>query len=444
MTLILFGPFIGAVVAALFGRWARLTAVTGLVAVVAMWLLLRTIPAISLSRTLFGAPLVLTPDLRWLFLFLYAGLAVLFGLAIIFPQGSKLAPAALAAYGFLALALFLRPLLPATLALAAGLALLAAAVQDDRPGNVQGGLRYLATTVLALPFLLAVAWLLDRQTAGAGELVRWAALWGGLILLAAFPFHVWATSVVREASPLAWLLLFGLAQWVVMTFMWRLVDGGVSGEMAGLVEFTAVLTLLVALLLLLTAVTLTRLVGGLLLADMAAVVLLLVMDPAVSGATAVMVQKARFISLLLLAVGLLIWGRFGGGALAPAGEAIGKRRSQGLGRQAPFTMLILLFGCLSLAGLPFTPGFGGRWLVIQLLVGREAALLALLLLAAMAAGVMALLRAMPYWLAATDGALAQPREARWLQLALAATLLLACYLAWRPQVWLPLTTAIVP
>lgn len=436
MTLILFGPFIGAVVAALFGRWVRLTAVTGLVTAVILWLMLRTAPAISQSRTLFGAPLMMTPDLRWLFLFLYAGLAVLFGLAIIFPQGSKLAPASLAAYGFLALALLLRPLLPAALTLTAGLALLAAAVQDDRAGTVQGGLRYLAMAVLALPFLLAAAWLLDRQTAGAGDLVRWAALWGGLILLAAFPFHVWATSVVREASPLAWLLLFGLTQWVVMAFVWRLVDGGVNGEMARLVEFTAVLTLLVALLLLLTAVTLNRLIGGLLLADMAAAALLLVVDPAVSGDTAMMVQKARFFSLLLLAVGLLIWGRFGSDALAPAGETGDQRRSQGIARRAPLTLVVLLVGCLSLAGLPFTLGFGGRWLVIQLLLGQETAVLVLLLLATMAAGLLALLRAMPYWLTTSAETSGLPAEVRWLQILLGLVLLLALYLALRPGLWL--------
>ncbi|MCL4263402.1 MAG: hypothetical protein KJ069_09310 [Anaerolineae bacterium] len=443
MTLILFGPFLGAVICALFSRWVRLTAVSGLFVVVGLWLLLRAEPAITQSGALFGAGLLLTPILRALLLFLYAGLAALFGLALIFPQGSKLVPASLAAVGFLALALLIRPSLLSVLFLVAGLALLAVAVQDDRAGSVQGGLRYLVTAVLAMPFLLAAAWLVDTQSAVAAQTAGQVALLGGLILWAAFPFHVWATTIVREASPLAWLLLFGLAQLVVTLFVWGLMRGGVHGEMVRLVEFTAVLTLLVALLLLLTAVNLNRLISGLLLADMAAVALLLVYDPAVSGGTAVIVHMARYFSLLLVAVGVLLWSRLGGGALSAAGETGASLRSQGIGWRAPVTMIVLLFGCLSLAGLPLTIGFGGRWLVIELLVRGDASMLALLLLMTMGAGIMALLRALPYWLAKTDELADQPGEARWLQLGLGVGLLLALYLAWQPQVWLDYAMSLV-
>ncbi|HRQ37769.1 MAG TPA: proton-conducting transporter membrane subunit [Chloroflexota bacterium] len=402
MTLFLIGPFIGAVVTALFGRWRRVAALCGLLTAVILWLLLRLEPAARQSGTLFGSVLVFTPEIRTLFLFLYAGLAVLFALALVspqgVPQGGKLVPASLAAFGFLALALLARPFLIGAFFLAMGLALLTVAIQDDRAGSVQGGLRYLVVTVFALPFLLGAAWLADTQTAAAGESIGRVALWGGLILLAAFPFHVWATTIVREASPLAWLLVFGLAQLVVTLFVFSLMGGGVNGEMARLVEFTAVLTLLVALLLLLTAVTLRRLVGGLLLADMAGVALLLVANPALRGETAVTIHMARFFSLVFIAVALQMWQPFGG-ALTAAGETDDQRRSQGMARRAPLTTLVLLVGCLSLAGLPLTLGFGGRWLVINLLLASDSTILALLLLATMGAGVLALLRAMPYWLA---------------------------------------------
>ncbi len=436
MTFILFGPFIGAVIAALLSSWRRATAVCGLLAAIILWLLLRAEPAITQSGALFGAELVLTPGTRTLLLFLYAGLALLFMLALLFPQGGKLVPAALAAYGFLVLALLARPSLFGAFFLVAGLALLAVAVQDDRAGLAQGGMRYLAMAALALPFLLVAGWLLDTQTAGAGELVGRVALWGGLILLAAFPFHVWATTVIREASPLAWLLLFGLAQLVVTVFVFDLLPEGVNGEMARLVEFTAVLTLLVALLLLLTAVTLSRLISGLLLADMGAVVLLLVFDPAAGGQTAVTVQTARFFSLLVLGIGLLLWARFGSGALTAAAESGAQPCSQGIARRAPFTTIGLLLGCLSLAGLPLTSGFAGRWQVIQLLLRGEGTILALLLLATMGAGVMALLRALPYWLTPAAETPPQPVEARWLQILWAVGFLLALYLAWQPPTWL--------
>ncbi|HUM72234.1 MAG TPA: DUF2239 family protein, partial [Chloroflexota bacterium] len=146
------------------------------------------------------------------------------------------------------------------------------------------------------------------------------------------------------------------------------------------------------------SVTLRRLVGGLLLADMAGVALLLVANPALRGETAVTIHMARFFSLVFIAVALQMWQPFGG-ALTAAGETDDQRRSQGMARRAPLTTLVLLVGCLSLAGLPLTLGFGGRWLVINLLLASDSTILALLLLATMGAGVLALLRAMPYWLA---------------------------------------------
>lgn len=436
MSIVLLGPLLAALITGFASRWRRLTAVLGLLAAIVLWLLLRAEPAISQSVVLLSRALVLTPGLRALFLFLYAGLAGLFALAILFPQGGKLIPASLAAYGFLAAALMIRPSLFGVLFLVMALGLLALAVQDDRAGAVQGGVRYLALAVLSLPFLLAATWLADTQATAAGGIVARTVVWGGLILLAAFPFHVWATTVVREASPLVWLLLFGLVQFVVMRFVFGLVADGLDGEMVRLVELASALTLLVALLLLLTAVTLNRVVGGLLLADMTCVVLLLGQSPAVNWETAVIVQMARFFSVGVLAVGLLLWTRFGGGALTLAGEVGEQPRCLGIARRAPLSMLVLLFGCLSLAGLPLTIGFGGRWLAISLLAAKGANMLALLLLATTGAGVLVLLRALPYWFALPDEAQHQPGEGRWLQVLLAGGLLLALWLAWQPQVWL--------
>jgi len=202
------------------------------------------------------------------------------------------------------------------------------------------------------------------------------------------------------------------------------------------VELAAGLTLLVALLLLLTAVTLNRVVGGLMLADMTCVVLLLVQTSTVNWETAVILQIARFLSLAVLAVGFLLWSRSGGGALSLAGEISNRPHTQGIARRAPLSTFVLLFALLSLAGLPLSIGLGGRWLVINLLVGDGSNVLALLLLATMGAGVLVLLRALPYWFSQAEEVPPQPGEVRWLQVLLAAGLLLALWLAWQPQVWL--------
>ncbi len=432
-------PWVAAVVTSMVSRWRRLTAVAGMVTAATLWLLLRAAPEAQQSLHVLGRSLILTESVRGLFLFVYAGVGLLFMLAFVFPQGGKFIPATLAALSPLLAALMIRPSLLGAICLAAGLVLLAVAVQDDRAGDVQAGLRLLVMAALALPFFLTAGWLADTQAAAAAAMISRCVLLGGLILLAAFPFHVWATTLTREASPLAWALVLGLGQLVIVTFVFSLLPGPVDVQTTRLVHLVGAVTLLLAVLLLVTAVTFNRLLAGLLLVDMTSVVLLLVF-PEVGWGTAVTLLITRFGSLLLIGLAVLWWPQPGGIVLAATAEADEARPQRGAGRRAPWTLAALLLGCFSLLGMPLTPGFGGRWLGVQLLVRASeegtavGGWLPFLLLAALGVGGAALWRAAHYWLAVDEGlAASQPVEPRWRQGLLALCLLVVLGLALQPQ-----------
>jgi NADH:ubiquinone oxidoreductase subunit 2 (subunit N) len=377
--------------------------------------------------------LVLTAGIRALSLFVYAGMGLLFLLAAVFPQGRKFVPATLLSLPFWLGAVLVQPGEASGMGavlLAAALALLAVAIQDERAGAVQAGLRVLATAVLSLPFFLVAAWLAESQSALLAGTVGRSVIVGGLILFAAFPFHVWATTSIREASPLAWLLLFGLAQAVVLTFVFGWLPTGLAEPLAQLVAIAGAVTLLVAILLLVTAQNLIRLIAGALLVDMACVVFMLAHQPG-GWEAAVTVQIARFASLLLISLALLSW-QWQSGRPTEMSE-------NGLAWCAPFTTAGLLFGCLSLLGLPLTVGFGGRWLVLAGLVGGVGVSwgTAVLLLLAMGLGTLAFLRVLPLWLTRPDNP-TQPAltEPRWLQATLGIALLAALWLSLQPQLLL--------
>lgn len=440
--LLLVIPLVGAIITGFMYRWARLTAVCGIIIVGLLWLLLRAEPAAGHNVAVYGRVLALTAGVRGLFLFLYVGVGLLFGLTSAFPQGSKFVPATLAVLAPFMVALMVRPMTLGAVFLAAGLVLLALAVQDDRAGTVQAGLRMVMTAVLCLPFFLLAGWLAETQSGMMAETIGRLVMLAGLILWAAFPFHVWATTIVREAPPLVWLLVLGLAQLVVTTFIFGLLLAQPAfvpaAQQVQMVHWAGGLTLLVAILLMVTAVTLNRLIGGILLVDIACVVLLLAFPAAVGWPTAVTLQISRFISLFLVCVAVLLWQRQGGTLAISKGE----------GRHLPVTMALLVLGALSLLGLPLTVGFGGRWQVVSLLMGESVVGTAVgtaairwpawLLILALGVGVMALVRVVVVWLARSDNTpvlLADilAAEPRWLQAIAVAMLLIMLWLAWHPQ-----------
>lgn len=441
--LLLLGPLLAALITGLLARWQRLTAVLGVLALGLLWLLLWLAES-EQQVSLIGRSLTLSAGVRSLFLLLYGASALLFLLGILFLPGRKFVPWILATLALLAAALMIRPFLLGSVLLVSGLALTAVVVQDDRAGDIQAALRYLAQGILALPFLLVAGWVLDSQSTGLAALFTAALLLGGLILMAAFPFHVWATTLVNEATPLVWIYVFGSVPLVVVNFFYSFLTaqaaGGLSSQLTELTFIAAIMTLLVALLLLATAVSVRRFIAGLLLVDLASVVLTLGLSPAAGWVTAVAVQGGRLVALFILGSGLLLCRRYGFGPLwRPHTAEELAQYPKGQGRLMPASFLVFSVGCLSLLGLPLTAGFHGRWAIIHqlLLPAQETAVArwaALLLLFVIGTGVLVWLRGVQYWLSDPEKNESQTgtgQEPRWLRAVLLLVVLLSLLISFQ-------------
>jgi len=382
--LLIVGPLVGAVVVALVGalgrrfphvghvrRWMPVAAT---IAALALWLLL--LLAAQDEWAVYGRSLLLNDIGRALFQGLLLLLAVTFGLTAVWPEESAFVPFSLAAISPLAAMVMIRPYALGALFLALAVVVLAMAMQADRRADTGAAWRYLVMVVLALPFFLLAGWLADTPAAfpwGAARVLAVAAI----LVLGGFPFVMWVRPAARQVSVLLRPFLFGGAQLAVMAFLfsWLLAIPGWQADpgFQNWLRWSGLLTVLLGGLLAAAARELPDVLPSLLLLDLGMGLLTLLLPGMAGWETAVSVLTARSISLLLMGLGWLLLGGRGEGAA-----------------QRPWAAALWLYGCLSLLGLPLTPGFAGRWLLLSALPGLSAGtgevVLTGLLLAGLAGG----------------------------------------------------------
>jgi NADH:ubiquinone oxidoreductase subunit 2 (subunit N) len=431
---LLFIPLIAALFVRLLARQPQLASAAGTIVVGGLWLWLRGIDANGSVVILWGQPLALTTVTQNLLLLLLAGLTILFALSIIFPSGDWFAPAGLIGFSFLTGSLLIRPFSIAIILVLLATGVLTLTVQTGRAGSVRGSLRYLLASLLAVPLLLIVNGQLEQQSISSlptGQLTALATL----LLLAGFPFHIWLQAVVDETGPLPLTLVIGLAPIVPLALLFQFISAYpnlLDTPFMQLIWLGGGLTLLVAGVLAVTAVHLKRLIGSILLLDMAFTILCLTLPLRVGWETAVSLQIGRFGSLLLLAGG---W------------ELLKRRMPNwpldklpvGLGRQTPMGLALLGLGLFSLIGLPLTLGFGGHWRLLTAVAelanqGDIPLWLPAITLFSLGLGAIAILRVLVTLLAKQpDDTVAAKRDPIWLQVVVGFVLLAATWLALFPQ-----------
>ncbi len=335
------------------------------------------------SWSLLGSSLLMTVEVQQLFLFLYGLVALVFLLSALWPQGPDFAPAGLALLSPLAIALMWRPFVFGVAVLLVIAALAAVLAQSGRIGNTRAALRYLLMTVLAVPLFLLAGWMLESQGGALLSTIWRLLLVGFLILLASFPFHIWVRPLISEAAPLAAAYLFGPVQLAVLLLGFVLLLNYPAVEQdtqfLPLLRLGGAATVAVAALLVITANDWDLLLGYTLLADMG--MALLAYSFGVSGLHVAL-------ALILLRTLALVAAGLGWQALRPAGQHFSAAR--GLARQHPLAAALAVVGVLSLAGLPLTPGFYGRWQAIALAAYASPWYVVILVLAVVATAVPAL------------------------------------------------------
>ncbi|NKQ35563.1 MAG: hypothetical protein HF973_08105 [Chloroflexi bacterium] len=441
LTFLIIAPFLAALIIGLLNRWPKVAAGLGALAAFGFWLTLKmlALPAATGQQTadFLGQTLLLNEGIRGILFFIYAGLVVLFLLAVLFPQGRKFVPGSLAVLGLLAAALMLRPFIYGVISLWLALALGAIIIQEEQAGQTRAALTHLLLMSVAMPLLLLAVWLVETQPATLVTPVTRLALLGFVILLAGFPFHVWVTAVIRRAPPLAAVFVLGLVQLVSVIFALSFLQANPwlprDPQFGQIVRLSGTAVMLAAGLMAVTAVRWPRFLSSLVLLNMCLILFTLPLPGAVGWETAVSLQLAQFAGLLLTAVGSLLLRRQNAAAdIRLAGVSAGAAvTNRGLARRAPFSLALYLSGALALLGLPLTLGFGPHWLALRALAGGTAVWLPALALFAAGLGAFALFRAVLYWLEPVRETAVFP-EPRWLQAILTILLLATLWFSLHP------------
>lgn len=437
MTLILALPLLAALGAWSLRRWPRAVLLTGLATTLILWLLLFVMPvevgrpppvaaaavtttesaATQVAPFLFGRVAELTPGVRSLLLWLYPALALVFLLAWLQQEATAVIPSTLGAMSFLSGAFLVEPT-SLGIILLIGVAVMLLPVMNGRtstqhPNAAAAGLRYLLFTTLAVPPLLLVNWLVESGQ-GAQSSALFGFLLASLMLLGGFPFSVWVTAVTRQAFLAALPLTLALIQTGIVIFLLTILNTapplGRGEPFQQLLQWSAAATALLAALLLQRAADWREVIGRLVLLDMGLLLLALAVPNPDTIQAALWLLAGRFASLLLACTGLSLWQRQGAtGGFAPDPDN---------GRRAPWSIALLIYGCLSLLGLPLTPGFSGHWLVLtQATSATPIPWLTAAIFLALALAALALLRRIWASLSLSDRSSMsddEPRSVKWL------------------------------
>ena len=389
----LVGPVVMAIVALAVRSRRRVAVIIGVATVLSLaFLLSLAAPGTGLFADntvgFLGREAVMSPFVRSLFLFMYPAMGLIFLMAWARPVGRALVPAGLAVLSPLAAALMISPAGLGAVLLVTAAAVVVPTLHGGKFDAVVPAWRYflLATVALAPVLLVASGSMITTFPAG------WSApLLATLILLGGFPFHIWAGALGRHISPVVAALVLGLLQLVVVSFLLSLLDS-VPGARAAVefqlaIRWSAVLTTLIGAFAMARAADWRGVVAGAILLDMG-LLLPAVLVPGTDGLMiAIPALIARYLALLLVGLGLT------GRSLAGQSTRLG--RLLRLVRPA-----LLLYGLLSLIGLPLTPGFAGRWVQLAV-VGQGGMWPTLLLVFALAAATVAIVRMARHRLAAT-------------------------------------------
>jgi formate hydrogenlyase subunit 3/multisubunit Na+/H+ antiporter MnhD subunit len=339
--------------------------------------------AMGEAVTFLGRELVFEQPDRMAMAFLFFTAAGLFLLAWRFAPRSLLFPMGLGLLSLLCGALLVRPLIYAALFLEIAAATSVFALQAEGQSPTRGGLRYLTFTTLALPGILVTHWLLERYTVTPDEteLLSTASILLAIsfaLLLGAAPFHTWVTAVAGDSVPLAgafvltvgngavWFLLLDFLE----TYPWL----GSHPLFSSLVSGVGLAMVVVGALLTPAQRRLGSLIGYAALMDSGAALIALGLSSKVGVTLILLSLSVRPFGLILLAAGL-------SGLRARSGGDDVIETLYGLGWKAPWSTAALIFGALSIAGLPVSAGFVWRWALCRALAPSSLGTALFLLLA---------------------------------------------------------------
>jgi NADH-quinone oxidoreductase subunit N len=246
------------------------------------------------------------------------------------------------------------------------------------PLTLEAGVKYLVLSALSTGFLVyGITWIFGatgetslQKVAVAlaqPEIEKTAALFGGVLIIvalgfkiAAVPFHIWVADVYQGApTPVTAYLSVGSKAAGFVVLLRVLGPFLIVPQMRGLLVAIAILTLLYGNLAALPQTNVKRLLAY---SSIAHAGYLLIAVVSFSG-RAVAFYLVAYLLMTLLSFAVLVL------VSQQSGEQL--ENFSGLSQRSPFLAFAMLIAMASLAGIPFTAGFLGKFLVFDAAVAAH-------------------------------------------------------------------------
>jgi formate hydrogenlyase subunit 3/multisubunit Na+/H+ antiporter MnhD subunit len=422
-SLLLVGPIIVSAIVLLIRRWNIAASIIGAIAV---WIFAASILLLAPNQTtiseigsgslwtLLGYTFVYQDFISIALAFIYIIIGFVFLLTLVVPQDDSFVGISLLILPPLTASLIMEPFSVGAIFFIIVGSVSAVLIQGRRPGSTLGSFRHLTLIILAVPLLLIAGWLLDSGQAQYLSSAAYLLLVAILSLLLAFPFQFWLGPNVSESRSLVPVILFGLVQLVVALFcLHMLVDNPIvygNAQFLGILKASGVATIVIATLLILTCNSLGRLFGYLVLLDVGVTIIALSIGGRLGLRETIGILMLRTITLVFCGVGL---GLIQAQKPDSSFESTNNSNLAGLAHRTPLGVALFVFGCLSLAGAPLTPGFAGRWSLVVITVSSPE-WQSFVVILSVAIAIIGILRMLPRMFSTDveDGVVVEPKQTR--------------------------------
>jgi len=336
------------------------------------------------SWEILGRAFVLVPSDRYLLTFIFISVFLFAVSAAAVSVTVLFFPIMLSMVSIIMAIMFVNPFVYAALFIEICAVACVFMIVDHIYSDITGALRLISFASIGVPFILMAGWQLEMyQVQPDDNQLLLQASWmlgaGVLILLAVAPFHSWIPIVARSAPPVVAAFVIAVVQAAMffflidMLFEFDWLRSNMQFFLA--LRVSGMLMIVTGGVFVFAQHSFRDLMGYSALIDWGCTLVALGLGSPHSIGIAAMIICTRVIALI-------VWG-IGAGIIYSNNESVENGRL--FIRQNPFATVSMIVVGLSLAAMPLTSGFPGRWALLQMLADKHPSYAIALLISGMCA-----------------------------------------------------------